>query len=78
MNALVIRGGRRLSGEIEVSGSKNIALAILSAVVLCEEPVVLRNVPKISDTEIKAQLLEVFGAKVRWEGNLAIHHESEL
>lgn len=69
MNSLVIRGGHKLTGEIEVSGSKNIALAILSAVVLSEEPVVLKNVPKISDTEIKANLLEVFGAKVRWEGN---------
>ncbi len=69
MNSLVIRGGRKLTGEIEVSGSKNIALAILSAVVLSEEPVVLKNVPKISDTEIKANLLEVFGAKIRWEGN---------
>lgn len=69
MNSLVIRGGHKLSGEIEVSGSKNIALAILSAVVLAEEPVVLRNVPKISDTVIKAQLLEVFGAKVRWDGD---------
>jgi UDP-N-acetylglucosamine 1-carboxyvinyltransferase len=69
MNSLVIRGGQKLSGEIEVSGSKNIALAILSAVALAEEPVILRNVPKISDTEIKAQLLEVFGAKVRWEGS---------
>lgn len=69
MNSLVIRGGHKLSGTIEVSGSKNIALAILSSVVLAEEPVTLRNVPKISDTEIKAQLLEVFGAKVKWEGD---------
>ena len=69
MNSLVIRGGQKLSGEIEVSGSKNIALAILSAVVLAEEPVVLHNVPRISDTEIKANLLEVFGAEVRWDGN---------
>jgi UDP-N-acetylglucosamine 1-carboxyvinyltransferase len=69
MNSLVIRGGHKLSGEIEVSGSKNIALAILSSVVLAEEPVTLRNVPKISDTEIKTQLLEVFGAKVKWDGD---------
>ncbi len=69
MNSLVIRGGRKLSGEIEVSGSKNIALAILSSVVLAEEPVVLKNVPRISDTYIKAKLLEVFGAKIRWEGD---------
>lgn len=69
MNSLVIRGGRKLSGEIEVSGSKNIALAILSSVVLAEEPVVLKNVPRISDTVIKTKLLEVFGAKVVWDAD---------
>lgn len=69
MHSLIIRGGNKLSGEISVSGSKNIALAILSSVVLAEEPVVLTNVPRISDTLIKTQLLEVFGAKVEWNGN---------
>lgn len=68
MQSLVIRGGQRLVGEIEVSGSKNIALAILSAIVLAEEPVLLRNVPNISDTRIKARLLEVFGARIEWRG----------
>lgn len=69
MDGLLIRGQRKLSGEIEVSGSKNIALAILSSVVLAEEPVTLRNVPNISDTRIKTKLLEVFGAKVEWNGS---------
>lgn len=68
MQSLVIRGGKKLVGEIEVSGSKNIALAILSSIVLAEEPVLLRNVPNISDTRIKAHLLEVFGAKIEWRG----------
>lgn len=69
MNVLQIEGGFRLRGEIEVSGSKNIALALLSAVALCKEPVTLRNVPRISDTHMKAHLLEEFGAKVDWDGN---------
>ena len=64
MDSLLIRGGRKLVGEIEVSGSKNIALAVLSSIVLAEEPVLLRNVPNISDTRIKTKLLEIFGAKV--------------
>lgn len=66
---LVFRGGNALRGEIEVAGSKNISLALLSAVVLCEEPVTLTNVPQISDTRHKAALLESFGAKVDWEGD---------
>lgn len=68
MDSLLIRGGRKLVGEIEVSGSKNIALAVLSSIVLAEEPVLLRNVPNISDTRIKTKLLEIFGAKVEWMG----------
>ncbi len=67
--ALVLRGGAPLRGEIEVAGSKNISLALLSAVVLCEEPVTLTNVPQISDTRHKADLLESFGAKIQWEGD---------
>ena len=69
MDALLIRGGRRLSGVIEVAGSKNIALAVLSAVPLAQSPVLLRNVPVISDTQIKVQLLEAFGAKAEWRGS---------
>ena len=64
----MVQGGRRLHGLIEVSGSKNISLALLSAVVLCEEQVILRNVPKIADTRMKSSLLEVFGAKIQTEG----------
>lgn len=66
---LVLRGGNPLQGEIEVAGSKNISLALLSAVVLCEEPVTFTNVPQISDTRHKASLLESFGAKIDWQGD---------
>lgn len=66
---LVLSGGNPLRGEIEVAGSKNISLALLSAVALCEDPVTLTNVPQISDTRHKAQLLESFGAKIHWEGD---------
>lgn len=69
MSALVIRGGQRLVGEVDVAGSKNTALAILSAVVLADGVTVLHNVPDVSDTRIKARLLEKFGAKVTWDRN---------
>lgn len=69
MDALLIKGGKRLSGVIEVAGSKNIALAVLSAVPLAQTPVLLKNVPVISDTQIKVQLLEAFGAKAEWKGS---------
>src|SRR6185503_8967878 len=49
------------------------ALAILSSVLLAEGPVALHNIPEVSDTRIKAQLLELCGAKDEWrEGSLFI------
>ncbi len=73
MSAYVIKGGRKLLGEVDVAGSKNAALAIMSAVVLAEGTTILHNVPNVSDTRTKAKLLEVFGAKIQWrEGSLVI------
>lgn len=72
MSALVIRGGHRLVGEVDVAGSKNTALAILSAIVLAEGKTILHNVPEVSDTRIKARLLEKFGAKIEWQGSTLI------
>lgn len=73
MSALLITGGRRLLGEVNVAGSKNSALALMSAVVLAEGTTVLHNVPDLSDTRTKARLLEIFGAKIDWrEGSMYI------
>lgn len=73
MNILRIQGGPRLVGELEVPASKNAALAILSAVVLADGTTVLHNMPDISDVEIKASLIERFGAKCTLrEGSLYI------
>ncbi|HEY0865984.1 MAG TPA: UDP-N-acetylglucosamine 1-carboxyvinyltransferase [Fimbriimonas sp.] len=73
MNAFLLAGGKRLLGEIDVAGSKNTALAVLSTVVLTEGTTILHNVPDVSDTRIKTLLLERFGAKVQWrEGSLII------
>lgn len=69
MNVFQIKGGKRLEGVVDVGGSKNTALAIMSAVVLVEGKVVLTNVPNLSDTRIKAALLERFGAKIVWEND---------
>lgn len=73
MVALKIRGGKPLEGSIEVPGSKNSALAILSAVPLVSGRVTLTNVPEISDVHHKLRLLEEFGAEVMWrEGSLFV------
>jgi UDP-N-acetylglucosamine 1-carboxyvinyltransferase len=73
MNIFQIEGGNRLQGVVDVAGSKNTALAIMSAVALAEGTTVLHNVPNVSDTRIKAGLLERFGAKIQWrEGSLIV------
>ena len=64
MDVLRIRGGSRLAGDVDVPGSTNAALAILSSMPLTDGKVVLHNVPQISDVKIKLALLEDFGAKI--------------
>ncbi|MGN1410964.1 MAG: UDP-N-acetylglucosamine 1-carboxyvinyltransferase [Oscillospiraceae bacterium] len=61
---LVLHGGVKLSGEVCVSGAKNAAVAIIPAVILCDEPCVLENVPEISDVAICFEILSSLGAKI--------------
>jgi len=62
----VIDGRRRLSGSVTPSGNKNEALPTLAACLLTEEPVILRNVPRIRDVGVMCQVLERQGATVEW------------
>ena len=66
MEKFVIQGGSPLSGEMVAAGNKNAALPILAACLLTEEDVVLRNVPRIRDTETQISLLERLGVKIEW------------
>src|ERR1700756_989903 len=68
MEKFVIEGGVPLSGTIVPAGNKNGALPILAACLLTEEPVILRNVPRISDVRTMTQLLQTLGADVHWNG----------
>ena len=75
MQALVIEGGRRLSGAIKAAGNKNGALPILAATLLTQEPVTLSNVPRIRDVDTMLELLADLGADVAWTGpnELRVH-----
>jgi UDP-N-acetylglucosamine 1-carboxyvinyltransferase len=68
MADLVIRGGRALSGRIAVGGNKNAALPLLAACLLTPETCELRNVPRIRDVAVMADLLRSLGATVVGEG----------
>lgn len=65
MDKFVIKGGRRLTGEVVISGAKNAAVAILPAVILSDEPCVIENVPSISDVNICLRILSEMGAEVK-------------
>lgn len=65
-------GHRRLFGEIQVQGSKNAVLPILSATILTGKKTMISNCPRISDVENAIQILRDLGAKVTWEKNILI------
>ncbi|WP_025917929.1 UDP-N-acetylglucosamine 1-carboxyvinyltransferase [Herminiimonas sp. CN] len=64
MDKLLITGGRRLSGEIAISGAKNAALPILCAGLLTAEPVALSNLPHLQDVSTMLRLLRQMGLQV--------------
>ena len=65
MHEYVIEGGYPISGTITASGNKNAALPCLAATLLTSEPVILKNIPEIQDTNVMIQILESLGAKVK-------------
>jgi UDP-N-acetylglucosamine 1-carboxyvinyltransferase len=75
VESFVIEGGRPLNGRVRAAGNKNGALPILAACLLTDEPVVLRNMPRIRDVETMVALLTDLGASVDWRGDneLRIH-----
>ena len=65
MEKFVVKGGRCLHGEVEISGAKNAAVGIIPAVILSDEPCILENVPDISDVSISLRILYEMGAQVQ-------------
>lgn len=68
MDKFVIKGGRRLTGKVAISGAKNAAVAILPAVILSDEACIIENVPSISDVNICLRILKEMGADVECIG----------
>ena len=72
MEKFVIFGGIPLNGEVRIAGAKNAVLKQMAAAVLTDEPVVLRNVPRISDVAILREVMGDIGFEVEGsngEGN---------
>ncbi|MDP3842474.1 MAG: UDP-N-acetylglucosamine 1-carboxyvinyltransferase [Oxalobacteraceae bacterium] len=68
MDKLLITGGRRLSGEISISGAKNAALPILCAGLLTAEPLMLSNLPHLQDVSTMLRLLRQIGLQISQQG----------
>lgn len=72
MDRLLIKGGKKLQGEVVVSGSKNASLPILVASLLTDEPVILHRVPNLRDVRTTLKILEYLGKKVEYKNGTAV------
>lgn len=69
MDKLIIKGGTHLKGEVNISGAKNAAVALLPAALLIDGTCTISNVPNISDVKITCKILEKLGVIITWNSN---------
>jgi UDP-N-acetylglucosamine 1-carboxyvinyltransferase len=68
MDRIHVRGGNRLSGQLPISGAKNSALTLLPCALLTDEPLTLRNLPRLADVDSFGHLLNQLGVSTMIEG----------
>ena len=64
MKKIVINGGKKLSGNIKISGAKNSAVALIPASILCDEETTIYNVPEITDKYALIEIIKLLNGKV--------------
>ena len=67
MQKLEIKGGRKISGTIMISGSKNATLPILASTILTNKKIVIKNVPVVKDVETMTELLSTIGSTIKFD-----------
>ena len=72
MQKFIITGGRKLRGELALQGSKNSALPIMAASLLCGEEVVLKSCPRLTDVYAASRILNCTGCKCSFSGSTAV------
>lgn len=65
MEKIIINGGNRLTGEVEISGAKNAVVAIIPATILAEDVCRIENIPNISDVSAMVKILRSLGAEIK-------------
>lgn len=78
MDKYIVNGGKKLHGEVSVSGSKNAALPILTASLLTDERCVIKNVPHLRDIDTMCALLSVLGRNVTRKDNEVIIQQGRI
>lgn len=78
MSQLLVKGGRRLEGEVSIQGAKNSVLPILAATLLTKGQVELRGCPRLRDVDASIRILETLGCSARWEGDSLVVDTTEL
>ena len=69
LDKIIVTGGRKLSGEVRISGAKNSVLPIIVATLLAEGRCVLEDVPRLADVQIIKDVLESLGADITFTDN---------
>lgn len=64
MKKIVINGGKKLNGSVQIAGAKNSVVALIPAAIMADSPVTLEGVPDISDVKNLSEIIEIMGAKV--------------
>jgi UDP-N-acetylglucosamine 1-carboxyvinyltransferase len=77
MQKLEVFGANKLKGQIKISGSKNASLPILTATLLSNKKIILKNLPKVRDIETMLTLLQSLGSRVKLDKNKTIIDNSK-
>jgi len=67
MKKLEVKGGRKISGTIKISGSKNATLPILASTILTDKKIIIKNIPIVKDVETMAELLRAIGSAIKFD-----------
>lgn len=78
MAKLIVTGGKRLSGEIDIQGAKNSVLPILAATLLIKGVSVIHNCPLLSDVDVAIKILNYLGCRTKREGNTVIVNAADV
>ena len=78
MISYIVEGGRKLEGEVTISGSKNASLPIIAASILSGKTTTLYNVPNICDTRITLDILKLLGCKVKIKNSKIVINSKDM